>query len=55
MRLVIQLLKEGKIILDQHLYVVGRKVGAVTDYKYSKALSNYDKEWTFEGVKWLFN
>ena len=28
--------------------VVGRKVGGVTDYKYSKALASYDKEWTFE-------
>ena len=28
--------------------VVGRKVGGVVDYKYSKALANYDKEWTFE-------
>ena len=28
--------------------VVGRKVGAVEDYKYSKALAAYEKEWTFE-------
>jgi cytochrome c len=28
--------------------VVGRKIGVVTDYKYSKALANYDKEWNFE-------
>ena len=28
--------------------VVGRKVGIVNDYKYSKALSGYGKEWTFE-------
>ena len=28
--------------------VVGRKVGDVADYKYSKALASYDKEWTFE-------
>ena len=28
--------------------VVGRKVGGVADYKYSKALASYDKEWTFE-------
>jgi len=27
---------------------VGRKVGGVEDYKYSKALAAYDKEWTFE-------
>ena len=28
--------------------VVGRKVGAVSDYKYSKALAGYEKSWTFE-------
>ncbi len=28
--------------------VVERKVGEVTDYKYSKALAAYDKDWTFE-------
>jgi cytochrome c len=28
--------------------VVGRSVGGVSDYKYSKALSGYGKEWTFE-------
>ena len=28
--------------------VVGRAVGSVTDYKYSKALASYGKEWTFE-------
>ena len=28
--------------------VVGRKVGNVADYKYSKALASYGKEWTFE-------
>ena len=28
--------------------VVGRQVGVVSDYKYSKALSAYGKEWTFE-------
>ena len=28
--------------------VVGRKVGGVADYKYSKALAGYDKEWSFE-------
>ncbi len=25
-----------------------RPVGAITDYKYSKALSSYGKEWTWE-------
>ncbi len=28
--------------------VVGRKVAAVEDYKYSKALVAYTKNWTFE-------
>jgi cytochrome c len=28
--------------------VVGRKVGGVADYKYSKTLASYDKDWTFE-------
>ena len=28
--------------------VILRPVGSVTDYKYSKALSSYGKEWTFE-------
>ena len=28
--------------------VVGRKIGGVADYKYSKALALYGKEWTFE-------
>jgi cytochrome c len=28
--------------------VVGRKVGGLDNYKYSKTLVSYDKEWTFE-------
>ena len=28
--------------------VVGRKVGALDDYKYSKALAEYSKNWSFE-------
>ena len=28
--------------------VVGRTVGGVTEYKYSKALASYGKNWTFE-------
>ena len=62
------IVKGGKNKIGPALYnVVGRKVGAVTDYKYSKALASYDKEWTFEelngflikpakwikGTKWL--
>ena len=41
--------KGGKNKIGPALYnVVGRKVGGVADYKYSKALASYDKEWTFE-------
>ena len=28
--------------------IVGRTVGGLENYKYSKALSSYGKEWTFE-------
>ena len=43
------IVKDGKNNIGPALYnVVGRKVGIVADYKYSKALSGYDKEWTFE-------
>jgi len=28
--------------------VIGRKAGSISDYKYSKALSSYGKEWTWE-------
>ncbi len=28
--------------------VVGRKIAAIEDYKYSKALMSYEKNWTFE-------
>jgi cytochrome c len=41
--------KEGANKIGPMLYgVVGRKVGHVSDYKYSKALASYGKEWTFE-------
>ena len=41
--------KGGKNNIGPALYnVVGRNVGAISDYKYSKALSAYGKEWTFE-------
>ncbi|MDA7597011.1 c-type cytochrome [Candidatus Pelagibacter sp.] len=41
--------KGGKNNIGPALYnVVGRKTGIVTDYKYSKALASFDKEWTFE-------
>ena len=43
------IIKGGKNAIGPALYnVVGRKVGAVEDYKYSKALMAYDKNWTFE-------
>ena len=41
--------KGGKHKIGPALYnVVGRKVGGVEDYKYSKALIAYEREWTFE-------
>ena len=41
--------KDGANKIGPALYnVVGRKVGRVNGYKYSKALAAYDKEWTFE-------
>ena len=41
--------KGGKNNIGPALYnVVGRKVGSVNDYKYSKALSTYEKNWNFE-------
>ena len=41
--------KGGKNKIGPALYnVVGRKVGNISDYKYSKALAAYEKEWTFE-------
>ena len=43
------IVKGGKNNIGPALYnVVGRKVGVVSDYKYSKALTEYGKEWTFE-------
>ena len=39
----------GKNKIGPALYnVVGRKVGGVADYKYSKALATYERDWTFE-------
>ena len=41
--------KDGGNKIGPALYgVVSRPVAAITDYKYSKALSAYGKEWTFE-------
>ena len=30
--------------------VIGRKVGSVSEYKYSKAMSGFDKNWDFEAM-----
>ena len=43
------IVKDGKNNIGPALYnVVGRDVGAISDYKYSKALAGYGKAWTFE-------
>jgi cytochrome c len=43
------IVKDGKNKIGPALYnVVGRQVGGVNDYKYSKALVEYKKAWTFE-------
>ena len=43
------IVKGGKNAIGPALYnVVGRKIGVIEDYKYSKALAAYGKEWTFE-------
>ena len=43
------IVKGGKNNIGPALYnVVGRQIGSISDYKYSKALSAYGKEWTFE-------
>ena len=43
------IVKGGANKIGPALYnVVGRKIGGVTDYKYSKALTDYGKEWNFE-------
>ena len=41
--------QDGANKIGPKLYnVVGRTVGSISDYKYSKALTSYGKEWTFE-------
>tara|TARA_X000001036_G_scaffold170392_1_gene161206 strand:+ start:24 stop:563 length:540 start_codon:yes stop_codon:yes gene_type:complete len=43
------IVKGGKNNIGPALYnVVGRQTGVIKDYKYSKALSSYEKQWTFE-------
>jgi len=39
----------GKNMIGPNLWgVIGRSAGSVSDYKYSKAMVAYGKEWTFE-------
>ena len=39
----------GKNMIGPNLWnVIGRKAGVVADYKYSKAMIAYGKEWTYE-------
>ena len=39
----------GKNMIGPNLWsVIGRQAGGVSDYKYSKAMIAYGKEWTFE-------
>ncbi len=41
--------KDGKNKIGPALWgVIGRKTGSLSDYKYSKALLAYGKEWSFE-------
>ena len=43
------IVKNGKNKIGPALYnVVGRQVGGVSDYKYSKALAGYNESWTLE-------
>ena len=50
------IVKGGKNNIGPALYnVVGRKTGAITDYKYSNALASFDKEWTFEELNGFFS
>ncbi len=40
---------DGKNMIGPNLWnVIGRKAGSVSDYKYSKAMIAYAKQWTFE-------
>ncbi len=40
---------DGKNMIGPNLWsVIGRKAGTIGDYKYSKAMVAYGKEWTFE-------
>ena len=40
---------DGKNKIGPNLWgIIGRKAGSISDYKYSKAMVAYAKEWTFE-------
>ena len=44
-----QIASGGKNMIGPNLWsVIGRTAGTVSDYKYSKAMVAYGKEWTFE-------
>ena len=44
-----QIASDGKNMIGPNLWsVIGRTAGSVNDYKYSKAMIAYGKEWTFE-------
>ncbi|MDC0477173.1 cytochrome c family protein [Pelagibacteraceae bacterium] len=44
-----QIAAGGKNMIGPNLWgVIGRTAGSVSDYKYSKAMIAYGKEWTFE-------
>ena len=44
-----QIASGGKNMIGPNLWsVIGRTAGSVSDYKYSKAMLAYGKEWTFE-------
>ena len=43
------IVSDGKNMIGPNLWnVIGRKAGVVADYKYSKAMIAYGKEWTYE-------
>ena len=44
-----QIASDGKNMIGPNLWsVIGRTAGSVSDYKYSKAMIAYGKEWTYE-------
>ncbi len=43
------IVSDGKNMIGPNLWgVIGRQAGSITDYKYSKAMIAYGKEWSFE-------